>query len=403
MAEGEIGNAVCIPRISTARSAPKGLKKMWSPGSLDGVHAVAESIAAKGYNNLYRASCYFADPARYRSFCALYAVMRVVDDRIDELVVRRHLTEAERRRETEVLEGWRCAVKDCLREREPRLIDVTRTEHPDATPMLDTFAAAVRTFPTPAHLWDRFFAAMRRDLEQRRFATYGEFVDYAGGAAVSPATIYLYLIAAERDDGSGAYRSPPDFGLIRCGRELGLFAYLGHILRDLADDLGAGEQGLLYLALDDMAAHGVAEEGLRADLAAQKAGPRLRALTRDLSDRARVLVRRGRSRLRALENRLSVDRAFILELIIRTYEAVLHKIAQHSFDTMSARHRLTEREKQAIVKSVARESRQDCYLTAEAGPYGRLWVHSLGGRRAIYPVYDPRMRSGLTPDERLHG
>ena len=59
------------------------LRPVWTPGSLAGADGVAESIAAKDLNNLYRTSCFFADADRYQAFCGLYAIMRLVDDRID--------------------------------------------------------------------------------------------------------------------------------------------------------------------------------------------------------------------------------------------------------------------------------------------------------------------------------
>ncbi len=43
----------------------------------------AERIASKDRSSLYRVSQFFEDPLRYHAFIAMYAVMRVIDDRID--------------------------------------------------------------------------------------------------------------------------------------------------------------------------------------------------------------------------------------------------------------------------------------------------------------------------------
>jgi phytoene synthase len=228
-----------------------------------------------------------------------------------------------------------------------------QSNHPHSDMLLGAFTLAIKRFPVPTVLWDNFFTAMHQDLQRHRFSMYSEFVDYAEGAAVAPATIYLYLIAAERHDEEDSFRLPKDFDLIRCGRELGLFAYIAHILRDLPRDITSGNHGLWYLAGDDMATHGVTEQMLYAALASRRASPPLKALVRDLVERALTLVRGGRAYLRVLDGNLSPDRAFILELIVRTYEAVLEKIILRSYDLMTDSHRLSDAAKERIALEVA--------------------------------------------------
>ncbi len=54
-----------------------------------------------------------------------------------------------------------------------------------------------------------------------------------------------------------------------------------------------------------------------------------------------------------LQRTLSRDRAFILELIVRIYEAALDRIESCSCDPMTGAHRLTEVEKKEIAGSLA--------------------------------------------------
>ncbi len=193
---------------------------------------------------------------------------------------------------------------------------------------------------------------MHADVDQARFATYAEFLAYTEGASVAPTTIYLYLLAAQRA-GEGPYLLPPGFDLIGCGRHLGTFAYLAHILRDLAEDLEATAEGLIYVASEDLAAHGLGEAALREDLAAGAARPGLRALVAELAARAREHLAAGKALLRPLEGRLSPDCEFILELIVTLYDQILRRIEEQDHDPMRGTHQLTLEQKHEIARDVA--------------------------------------------------
>ena len=81
--------------------------------TVDAADSVAEAVAAKDLNNLYRTSCYFADSERYVAFCALYAVMRIVDDRIDDVLARGCIPD-EANRERGVLDAWQRLITALL-------------------------------------------------------------------------------------------------------------------------------------------------------------------------------------------------------------------------------------------------------------------------------------------------
>lgn len=325
----------------------------WAPGTLSGSSGVAEAIAAKDLNNLYRTSCYFRDIERYRAFCAMYAVMRVVDDRVDDLLAQPHIASSTWAQSLAVVTAWHHVVRACLSGCRPAAADCLGCDHPHIVELVDAFADAVARFPVPVQLWDNFFAAMLRDLNCSRFATYRQFLEYTAGASVAPTTIYLHLITAERRWGDNVFEAPRDFDIMGCGRALGRFAYLAHVLRDLRQDLIIGEHGLLYLAADDMTTHGVTVASLQRCARAGTASPQQRALVGDLAQRAWTLALEGRKCLAALDGKLSADRAFVLELIVGIYEGVLRKIASCSHDVMGERHRLTSGEKERIALGIA--------------------------------------------------
>lgn len=327
-----------------------------APLRLSGTARVAEAIAARDNNNLYRACYFFRDVERYQAFCAYYAVMRVVDDRVDSLPSRAALSPDELAVEYRILQNWHQAVSACQRGERPVLgqSPLDTFGHQQAGDLLQALADAFRRFPAPIDLWNNFFEAMNRDVEHVRFATYQEFLRYAEGATVAPTTIGLFLLAAQRQD-DGQYRPPSNFDLVRCGRALGRFAYLGHILRDLPDDLVDGEEGMLYLAADDMRQFQLTETMLFDNLAAGRSGEALRNLTAELVQRARDALAEGQSHLAAFKGQLDRDCAFILQLVIAIYKAVLNKIVACGYDTLARRHRLTSGEKEHIVLQVAQQ------------------------------------------------
>lgn len=307
-----------------------------------------ETIASRDLNNLYLTSRFFEDRERYAAFCSLYALMRVIDDRVDEIPDRDALDDDARRAEHAAIDAWSDAflgaVGPSTAATAPAPVD-----DPRAPAILRSAVEAMRLFPLPLRIWRNFFHAMHVDVDQSRFATWDEFLRYTEGASVAPTTIYLDLIVAERED-DGIYRPPRDFDLVAAGRHLGTFAYIGHILRDFAEDLETGTRGLVYLAREDLAAHALDERALRAAVERGEASDPLRALARELADRADVHLRTGRSLLAPLD--LPGDRAYVLELIVTIYERVLEKIAVVDHDIAGTRHRLTMDEKQAIAADV---------------------------------------------------
>lgn len=325
------------------------------PPELADARRRAEEIAARDLNNLYLTSRFFRDPEKYRAFCAFYAVMRVVDDRVDALPARSRMTDAERREEHRVIGQWRLAVERLLAGAgtAAAIADPTAVS-PVQRDLLIAFAEAGRRFPTPERLWANFFRAMDHDVERPRFATYSEFLDYAEGATVAPTTIYLFLIAARPGAAGGErYQVADPAELVACGRDLGVFAYLTHIIRDLADDLRAAGDGLIYFARQDLERHGLAEADLFADLARGQASRGVIELVGDYARRAERLLASGRRRVAALQAALTPDCRFILELIISIYERALAKIVEVGCDPFAERHRLSAAEKTAVVEGVA--------------------------------------------------
>jgi phytoene synthase len=290
-----------------------------APPELDAALARCEEIAAHDQSNLWLVSQFLQDRARYEAFISMYAVMRVVDDRVDALPGPEALGAAERRRVLDELDRWEARIGAALS---------GRAGAAGADPLDTALAAAAVRFPAPAVLWTNFLRAMRFDVDHDRIDTRERFLDYAEGATAAPTTLYVYLLAANRDP-QGRYTLPPSadgFELLACGRNLGLFAYLAHILRDVAKDLRLGERGRIYLPLEDLTAAGLSESDYGEIVSRGRGEARWDRLVALVLARARAYEAEGAALARRRFPVMDPDCRFILSLIIRTYGQLLDRI-----------------------------------------------------------------------------
>ena len=313
---------------------------------------VTEVIASRDRNNLFITSCFFKDPLKYRAFCDYYAIMRIVDDRIDNLPSSRIRSAEMRKCELDVVLAWENVVRSSCRGIHPTASQLASCDFDEAKAVCESILASYRVFPVPIPLWQNFFSAMRSDVVDSEFVRWSDFLTYAEGAAVAPTTIYLWLIVARRDVMEVSYRLPTGFNLYDCGRHLGLFAYLGHIVRDLAKDITCTGTRLC-IAREDMLAHDVNRETLKSEALKGEASPGTRHLVERLLQRARWHLDQGRALAVPINDLLDSDCRFVLELIITIYESIIEKIEATGCDPMAGRHHLTSRQQTEIVHQVA--------------------------------------------------
>lgn len=315
-------------------------------------HDVTEAIASKDCNNLYITSSFFKDPIKYRAFCDYYAIMRIMDDRVDSLPSPGNRSAELINRELGVVSSWEQMIRSCCHSVYPSASLLASCDYSEIEVIYESFVDSYRVFPVPMELWTNFFAAMRSDIVANEFVHWTDFLTYAEGATVAPTTIYLLLIVAHRYDAKNSYDIPQEFDLYGCGRHLGLFAYLGHIIQDLATDI-TETKTRLCLTREDMLSHNVSTEMLKIEVLNQKASKETRGLVEELIHRARWHLAQGRALVKPIHHLLERDSKFILELIITMYEQVILKIESNNYDPMTKRHHLTRRDKAGIVSQVA--------------------------------------------------
>jgi phytoene/squalene synthetase len=178
-------------------------------------------------------------PMFYPAYCA----MRVIDDEVDNdfLALPETEREAQRVRVARRVEQWRARAIEAL---EGRFVADTNGE--DAR-IFTAMNATLGRSNIGTQAFHGLADAMQRDVAERPLATWQDFLHYTEGAAVAPAAVFVFILAAKlaRD---GSSRSELMRPCADYARHLAIFSYLVHILRDLKAD---AERAPQHLTLPD--------------------------------------------------------------------------------------------------------------------------------------------------------
>lgn len=163
-------------------------------------------------------AAHFWDEDRYEAAKICYKFMRAIDDLVDNYKSE-HTTIS--RSEQDVLEADVCKWINTILQPE---------ENNTATYGLTN---TIQKFHIPAWPLEDFSRSMIYDIYNDGFPTLQAFLDYAKGASVAPASIFVHLCGLKRDNGNYA---EPTFDVRRVSTPCAIFSYLVHIIRDFVKD-----------------------------------------------------------------------------------------------------------------------------------------------------------------------
>ncbi|MBO6835013.1 MAG: squalene/phytoene synthase family protein [Alphaproteobacteria bacterium] len=216
------------------------------------------------------------DARKRRLFEASYASMRVIDDFVDDDFLSLSEADRETRRPTALtyVETWRDAAMDVLAGSAPRagLNERDRT-------ILEALRLSASVSDVPPDPWQHLAEAMAFDVREGRLETWADFDRYCEGATVAPATVFLYVLQAQRSGDEGLCAARSAESLAAQARDMAIFCYLVHIMRDFAKDAARGGQ-LITIPRVCFETHGIDRETVTA------VSGRALDLLRDLSERA---------------------------------------------------------------------------------------------------------------------
>jgi phytoene/squalene synthetase len=137
--------------------------------------------------------------------------------------------------------------------------------------MVDTF----QRFRIPLWTMEVFAKSMIYDIDHNGFPTLDTFLDYAGGASVAPASVFVHLTGLIRKDGAF---NLPSFDVKEVATPCAIFSYLVHIIRDFQKDQ---LNNLNYFADDLIGKNGLTRQDLREIAGGHPVNPQFRGLIRD--------------------------------------------------------------------------------------------------------------------------
>ncbi len=160
----------------------------------------------------------FWDEERLCAAKICYKLMREIDDLIDNHKASNRTIAFDKKQE------FTADVNEWL-----RTITVSDECNPSQKDLIET----IKKFKIPLWPLEAFARSMIYDINNDGFATLDSFLDYAQGASVAPASIFVHLSGLTKHD--GIYKTPP-FDVKEAATPCAIFSYIIHIIRDFQED-----------------------------------------------------------------------------------------------------------------------------------------------------------------------
>jgi phytoene/squalene synthetase len=245
------------------------------------------------------------DDQRYNAARVCYKFMRMIDDHIDNRKAQEEAISClERKMMTDQLNDW----IECL----------YQPAHDD--PFLSDLVDTVSRFHIPLELFHNFTKSMLYDINNEGFTSVEQFLDYAEGASVAPASVFVHLCCLQE---SGELYSPAEYNVIDVARPCALFSYIVHIIRDFQQDQ---LENLNYFALDVLHKHGLQPADLKAIAKGATVPSAFRDVISEYHQLARHFEEETLQMLDMLSSRLNGRYLFSLHLIYQLYKMVFDRI-----------------------------------------------------------------------------
>ncbi|MFC2114926.1 phytoene/squalene synthase family protein [Bacteroidota bacterium] len=267
------------------------------------INSIAFEKIEKNPNILIAAR--FWDDRRYFAAKVCYKFMRMIDDHIDERKAREDaISGMEKQMLTEKVNSW----IECL--------DSTA----DNDPFIKELADTISKFSIPLQLFHNFAKSMLYDINHNGFYTLNDFLDYAEGASVAPASVFVHLCCLSEENGE--YKSP-DFDVVQVARPCAIFSYIVHIIRDFQEDQ---LNNLNYFAADILGRNNLLPSDLKKIANGSPVSDSFRNVIQVYYDHAQSYGEQTLNELQNLSTKLNGRYLLSLHIIYNLYKQVFDRI-----------------------------------------------------------------------------
>jgi len=250
-------------------------------------------------------AAHFWEPERYEAAKACYKFMRSIDDLIDNYKAEHQTIALIEKGELEKdVNTW---INTIL---------LASQQNQEPSELIQT----VHTFGIPSWPLEAFARAMIYDIYHDGFPTLKDYLEYAGGASVAPASIFVHLCGLTREDGK---YTPPAFDVKQAATPCAIFSYLVHIIRDFVKD---HTHNLNYFPKDLMSKYGLDRKELLNMATGSTITPGFRNMIRELYVVADEYRKKTLEMIRIIQPQLEPRSQLSLEIIFDLYLMVFERI-----------------------------------------------------------------------------
>jgi len=250
-------------------------------------------------------AAHFWEPERYQAAKNCYKFMRTIDDLIDNYKTE-HVTIAPENRMQFEADVYRWIN--------------TIAESSQNDPIQAELIETIQRFCIPFWPLEAFAKSMIYDIYYDGFPTLESFIDYAGGASVAPASIFVHLCGLTKQNGEYML---PVFDVKRVATPCAIFSYLVHIIRDFQKD---HLNNLNYFPDDLIAKYGLNRQQLLRMAQGKPVSGGFRSLIRELYEVADIYRQRTYDMIQEIRPYVEPRGQLSLEIIFALYLMVFERI-----------------------------------------------------------------------------